>query len=228
MEQQPTEIPLKKNKGGRPFGSVSKAPKKMMKRVKWGTKRVKNPDGSLREVACVTPTKVPQEPIHSVYRYKGNDPRIKTKLSTPELRKKAYLALCDWIADGRSARSFVYKEEGVTVSGRTITRYLEKYEGEFNREFYECAHADGLNYWENLGEKIILGQLEGYDASTYRFFMRQKFNWASESAEVEGKESNQGHLKTLVGAFKAIALTSEVSTSQEPQIRELDAEETLE
>jgi hypothetical protein len=104
------------------------------------------------------------------------------KLTTRELKQKAYKSYCDWIAQGKSQKSWCYESPELTLSYKCIETYMKNEPEEFPPIHKERAIAKGLSIWEDKGEEMMTSQARCQPA-IYQMFMRNKFGWDKETPE---------------------------------------------
>ncbi len=105
---------------------------------------------------------------------KGND--YNKKLKTQEVKEKVYRDYCDWIASGKSHKSWYYDQNGLTLTWKTIERYIEEDE-DLDPIHKEIAISKSLGIWEKMGIDMIEGKIQHCSPAVYQMFMRNKFGW---------------------------------------------------
>lgn len=103
-----------------------------------------------------------------------------TKLKEAAVRKEAYRQYCEWIASGKSYKSFVFDHPEFTVTYKTMERYIKESPSEFPPSQREMAEARSLEHWLTLGKSMMLGEVRGCQPAIFQMFMRNKFGWDKE------------------------------------------------
>lgn len=106
------------------------------------------------------------------------------KLKNLDSRQRAYESYCKHLAEGWSARGWVYEEEGVTILAETMERYIREDPVNLDPAKKKKAEAAGFAYWEKLGADSMKAKKgdEKINVPLYQMFMRNKFGWDKESA----------------------------------------------
>lgn len=99
------------------------------------------------------------------------------KLKTEELKRKAYKAYCDWIAQGKSSRSFVFEEGDLQCIGQTIENYMDRDPINFPAINKQVAYAKGMQVWEAVVEDSAKGKNKEANTASLQMLMRNKFGW---------------------------------------------------
>jgi len=111
---------------------------------------------------------------------KGNKNGI--KLKTPELRKEAYRQYCEFIATGHSKEEWCFEHPEITLTHKTMEKYIHNDPIEFPPIHKEIAESKSYQHWCELGKKMMLGQIEKSQPAIFQMFMRNKFGWDKEDA----------------------------------------------
>lgn len=106
---------------------------------------------------------------------KGN--KNGTKLKSPDVRQEAYRQYCTWIAGGNTKEAWVFEHPTLKCTSRTLEKYIKDDPIEFHPLHKEIAEAKGYQYWLDLGQKMMLGQIEKCQPAIFQMFMRNKFGW---------------------------------------------------
>lgn len=111
---------------------------------------------------------------------KGN--KFATKLKDAKVRQEAYRQYCAHLAAGESKESFYLEHPTLSVSYKTMERYIKENPEEFPPIHKEIAEAKSLRHWEELGKKMMnvefeKGQRAKVEPAIYQMFMRNKFGW---------------------------------------------------
>ena len=110
---------------------------------------------------------------------KGN--QSAKKLKTPELKKDAYEQYCAWIATGNSKESWKFKHPEMSLTSKTMEKYIRESDCDFPPIHKEMAEAESLRIWEERGLAMMLGQIEKCQPAIFQMFMRNKFGWDKEN-----------------------------------------------
>jgi glucan-binding YG repeat protein len=100
-----------------------------------------------------------------------------TKLKTPDLKKQAYESYCAHIASGESKEAWVFEHPTITLTSKTMEKYIRNDQIEFPPIHKEVAEAKSFQHWCNLGKQMMLGQIEKCQPAIFQMFMRNKFGW---------------------------------------------------
>lgn len=131
--------------------------------------------------------KLPAETLKKISeKNKGNKSR--QKLKTKELRQLAYASYCDWIAQGHSMEAWSFEHPDISLTKRSIEKYIRDYPDELPIIKKEIAIAKSLKEWETKGLRMMIGQIEKCQPAIYQMFMRNKFGW-----DKEGTGQKEGH-----------------------------------
>jgi hypothetical protein len=103
------------------------------------------------------------------------------KLKTPELKKEAYRQYCSWIASGKSKDGWKFHNSEISLTSKTMEKYIRENPDDFPSIHKEMAEADSFAFWEEIGIKMMLGQVEKPSPAVYQMFMRNKFGWDKET-----------------------------------------------
>jgi hypothetical protein len=109
---------------------------------------------------------------------KGNNFAI--KLKTPELKEEAYKQYCEWISQGRSKEGWKFKHPEMSLTSKTMEKYIQENPQDFPPIHKEIALADSYAVWEEIGKRLMMGEVKGAQPAIYQMFMRNKFGWDKE------------------------------------------------
>lgn len=129
---------------------------------------------------------------------KGN--RSATKLKTPELKKDAYEQYCAWISTGNSKESWTFKHPKLSLTSKTMEKYIRENEVDFPPIHKEQAEAESLRIWEARGLSMMLGQIEKCQPAIFQMFMRNKFGWDKENYGT--KDTNEPLIKRIAKKWR--------------------------
>lgn len=110
---------------------------------------------------------------------KGNKHAV--KLKTPELKHEAYKQYCAWIASGRAKESFCFEHPELTLTHKTMEKYIREEPHVFPAINKEAAESKSYNVWEQKGMDMLDGKYEKCQPAIYQMFMRNKFGWDKEN-----------------------------------------------
>lgn len=94
------------------------------------------------------------------------------KFPTPESRQKMWQEFCDHISSGLSMKSFAGCDD------ETAFDYGRKYPEDCPAEDLQEAKRKSLLFWEKIGIGGVTGKIEGFNASTWIFNMKNRAGWA--------------------------------------------------
>lgn len=130
----------------------------------------------------------------------GNQNGVKIK--DPDLRQKAYKQFCEWLAKGKSPRSFTFIEGALMCTGKTVESYIKEYPAEFPPIHKEVAFANGYAIWEQVVEDSATGKNQRANTASLQMTMRNKYLWDTKE-HVSNIEEKQSDLKNYSEALKA-------------------------
>jgi len=129
--------------------------------------------------------------MHSQTGNKHNNKLVKF----PQECQKAYKDYCNWLSNGNSIEAWCYESPEMTLSYKTIEKYIREFPDDFPSIHKEIALTKSLRVWEERGLTMMLGQLEKCQPAIFQMFMRNKFGWDKE--DMSKKQNNE----TLVEKF---------------------------
>lgn len=130
---------------------------------------------------------------------KGNK-YAKKSLKMPEECQKAYKEYCMWIAEGKSHESWNYCSDKMTLTYKTMEKYIRENPTEFPPINKEIANTKSLALWEKMGIDMMIGKIEKCQPAIFQMFMRNKFGWDKD--ERKSSSENQTLLHTLLDKWK--------------------------
>lgn len=105
------------------------------------------------------------------------------KLKTPELKAEAYRQYCAHIASGKCKESFYFEHPDLTITFKTLDKYIEEDPIEFPPIQKEVALCKSLSEWEKKGHDMLDGHRDA-ETALYQLFMRNKFGWDKNNQQV--------------------------------------------
>jgi len=130
---------------------------------------------------------------------KGN--KFGLKLKEPDIRQRAYDQYCDWLAKGKSPKSFSFHEGDVWCTHRTIQSYMKNNPDEFPAHKREAAFAKGYAYWESIVDARATGENQDADTPTLNMLMRNKYKWDHDDPE-ESEYGEDEKTKVVIVSMK--------------------------
>jgi hypothetical protein len=112
---------------------------------------------------------------------KGNKNGI--KLKDDATKAEAYRQYCEWIAKGNSKEAWVFDHPTLSLTSKTMEKYIHNDEIAFPPIHKQRAEAKSYEHWLDLGKRMMLGQIEKCQPAIYQMFMRNKFGWDKESVD---------------------------------------------
>ncbi len=103
------------------------------------------------------------------------------KFPTPEKRKEMWQALCDHVSQGYSMKSFPVCDD------ETCWDYAEKFPDDCPWDELRVAQRKSLLFWERIGTAGATGKLEGFNATSWIFNMKNRAGWTDKI-----ENTNQG------------------------------------
>jgi len=97
------------------------------------------------------------------------------KFGTPEKRRAMWEAFCQHVADGYSIKSFPLCDEDTCYS------YAERFPEDCPRSEFNDAKRKGLLFWEKIGTAGATGKLEGFNATSWIFNMKNRAGWTDKT-----------------------------------------------
>lgn len=128
--------------------------------------------------------------------HKGNN--YATKLKTKEDKDKVYKDYCEHIAKGRSHKSWYYDKDNLKLTWVSIENYIKE-DKDFDPYNKEIAISKALGYWEKLGFRMMVGEIEKCQPAIYQMNMRNRFGW---DRETQTREESKGVFNKWLGKAK--------------------------
>lgn len=132
---------------------------------------------------------------------KGNQYGV--KLKDPELRQLAYTKYCEWLARGKSKRSFTFVEGEFMCHYLTIESYMKLYPNEFDAKKKDVAFALGYSIWEDIADGTANGSNKKACVPALNMVLRNKYGWDSSEASTAAEEGRTD-LRQYSAALKTI------------------------
>lgn len=111
------------------------------------------------------------------------------KLKDYALRQEAYEDYCENIALGYSVDCFYFQKDGLSVSYKTMQKYIRDNPIEFPPEKLSSAKAKAKAFFEALLIGIATGRIEG-NMRAVELIMKFKFGWKdNDNAKIENKQN---------------------------------------
>jgi hypothetical protein len=121
--------------------------------------------------------------------------QLAKKLTTAELKKEAYEQYCDWLRKGNPKRGWVFKHPEMTLTFKTMDKYIRENPNDFPAITLEAAKAEGYMVWLNDGKKMMTGVIEKCQPAIYQMMMRNIWGWDKENHD--DKETTEPLITTL-------------------------------
>lgn len=109
---------------------------------------------------------------------KLKDLRFQQQLESKELRKRAWHAYCEHVANGRLKQSFTYEEDGIGINYYTMWRQQKHHPEDCDPLPMEHARNCNAAYWEAIGHGLLTGKLKG-SPMLWISNMQNRFGWNS-------------------------------------------------
>lgn len=123
------------------------------------------------------------------------------KLKDPDIRQIAYQKYCEWLAMGKSKKSFTFRSPEYSCHWQTLESYI-KDKNEFDPLQIELAKCEGCKRWEQVVEDSAEGKNKDANTASLQMLMRNKFDWDKQSVvtDTQPTESTQ----VTVSSIKAL------------------------
>ena len=136
------------------------------------------------------------------------------KLTTPELKEEAYLKYCEWLARGKSWKSFTFQKDDLKVTGETVRKYLEEDPIVFAPIHRQFAWAQGYAHWEQIVEDSAVGINKEANTASLQMLMRNKYDWDKPSAE---QTTHHAHVVELAKGIRSESLPETETSNKDVQ-----------
>lgn len=124
----------------------------------------------------------PKDEEHKRFMSKAMDGNQNAKkLTTLELCEEAYRQYCAHIAKGWSKEAWYFDHPEITLTSKTMEKYISENPVVFPIIHKEMAEAQSLAHWERLGYEMMTKKGVKSEPALYQMFMRNKFKWDKES-----------------------------------------------
>lgn len=124
------------------------------------------------------------------------------KFGTPEKRRAMWDALCKHVSDGFSLKSFPICDE------ETCWSYSERFPEDCPYSEFEDAKREGLLFWEKIGVAGATGKLEGFNATSWIFNMKNRAGW-TDKTENRNVDENGKTLPLVPASIQVIHVKAE-------------------
>ena len=115
------------------------------------------------------------------------------KFGTPEKRRAMWDAFCQHVSDGYSIKSFPLCDEDTCYS------YAKRFPEDCPYEEFEDAKRKSLLFWEKIGIAGTTGKLDGFNASSWIFNMKNRAGWVDKLETVnETKITFESRLLSVI------------------------------
>ena len=118
------------------------------------------------------------------------------KLSTTKLKNEAYNQYCDHIARGGSKNTWYFEHPKLTLSYKTMDKYIAENPVDFDATQLDIAKSKGLEVWERRGIRMLKG---GGSPAVYQIMMRNKYGW-----DKDNTEHKQDNKQAIAGQFEVV------------------------
>jgi hypothetical protein len=95
----------------------------------------------------------------------------------PEECQKAYKDYCAWLSQGNSIEAWCYESDVMTLSYKTMEKYIREFPHDFPPHHKEIALTKSLRIWEERGLEMMIGKIDKCQPAIFQMFMRNKFSW---------------------------------------------------
>lgn len=136
----------------------------------------------------------------------------------PKIVLKAIPKFLEWIALGKSMKSFAYKDEDGICSWMTVVRYMQN--EEFLKEHgiscvpeqREYSKSLGYQIWENIAEESAKGNNEKANTASLQMVMRNKFGWDKRKEDISEEDPVEDTTKPMIQMFDSVARARQAVT----------------
>lgn len=121
------------------------------------------------------------------------------KLTNPELKKQAYDQYCAHIASGQPHKAWCFEHPDITLTARTMEKYMKEEPDVFPPIHKEVAESKSLKYWFNVLADSATGKNRRANTASLQIIMRNKFGWdtAEKAKDDLHTESSLAHAQVL-------------------------------
>ena len=102
------------------------------------------------------------------------------KLTTDELKKEAYRQYCEHLSKGNSQESFYFEHPDLTITYKTLNKYIKDEPTVFPPIKREVADIKSLQHWEQIIKDMVDDKRKEKTALV-QMVMRNKFGWDKEN-----------------------------------------------
>lgn len=114
-----------------------------------------------------------------------------TAIKDKEMRKRAYAAYCQWLAKGKSKKSFYFEEGDCGCTWETLEKYIKESPADFDPEQMKASMAKGYALWEGHVEDSAVGINEKANTASLQMKMRNRFGWDKKDQKTEDEDDNK-------------------------------------
>jgi len=110
-----------------------------------------------------------------------------------EQKQKAYESLCEHIGNGFSQDAWHYEDESdknLTITFRTMYNYMKNEPEAFLPSKMQVAEAKSRRFFEDIGIRMMLGQIDKCQPAIFQIFMRNKFGWDKKQEYINPDHDN--------------------------------------
>lgn len=105
------------------------------------------------------------------------------RYNDPESRREFWKDVCDHISQGYSMKSYPRADED------TIYSYAKKFPEDCPIAELDEAKRKSCLFWEKIGLAGATGKVEGFNAASWIFNMKNRFNWTDKHQVSGDKEA---------------------------------------
>jgi hypothetical protein len=100
-----------------------------------------------------------------------------------ELRQEAYRQFCAHLAKGKSLESWYFEHPDMTLTYKTMQKYMAQFPEEFPAIQLEVAKMKGYQLWEDVVADSATGRNKDANTASLQMLMRNKFRWDKPDTE---------------------------------------------
>lgn len=99
------------------------------------------------------------------------------KLKDADIRQEAYRQYCEHVASGFSQESFHFDHPELSVTYKTMNKYIQENPTEFPPIHMERAKSQSRRLWEGVVHDSAKGKNKDANTASLQMLMRNKFGW---------------------------------------------------